>query len=191
MRGVHVPANPLSRSRLSLELGRRAPRVIARLAGFEPESRGRICAAPLGPLRLAEVGEAAIALSDESAFGTGWYGREGSGDATFRWAQPEAVVLVRSAVRDAVTVALDAEAAAPTGDGGTTLSLLVNGVEIGSRTMSGGSARYTWTAPAGVWLAGTNELWWRTSRAVRPADAGGADTRSLALRVTAITLSRE
>lgn len=191
LRRVHVPADPLSRSMVSIELGRRAPRVIARLVGYEPEARGRICAAPLGPLRLAERGEAMIALSDESAFGTGWYGREGRGAAAFRWAQPEAIVLVRSAVRDTVSVTLDAEAAAPTGDGGTTVSLLVNGVEIGARTMAGGRARYTWTAPAGVWLAGTNELWWRTSRAVRPADTGGGDTRSLALRVTGVSVERQ
>lgn len=191
MRRVHVPADPLSRSMVSIELGRRAPRVIARLVGYEPEARGRICAAPLGPLRLAEHGDAPIALADESAFGTGWYGREGRGEATFRWAQPEAIVLVRSAVRDTVTVTLDAEPAAPVADGGTTVSLLVNGVELESRPMSAGRARYTWTAPAGVWLAGTNELWWRTSRAVRPADTGGGDTRSLALRVSGITLRRE
>jgi hypothetical protein len=191
MRRVHVPADPLSRSLVSIELGRRAPRVIARLAGFDSDARGRICAAPLGPLRLAERGESAIALADESAFGTGWYGREGGGDATFRWAQPEAVVLVRSAVRDAVTVTFDAVPAAPAGDGPTTVSLLVNGVELGSRTMGSGPARYTWTAPAGVWIAGTNELWWRTSRAVTPADTGGGDTRSLALRVTGVTVGRQ
>jgi hypothetical protein len=56
--------------------------------------------------------------------------------------------------------------------------------------MKEGPADFAWRVPAGVWLAGTNELWWHTSRTVRPADAGGNDTRALAMRVTAITVTR-
>ena len=56
--------------------------------------------------------------------------------------------------------------------------------------IGGQRERHTWHVPAGVWLAGTNELWWHTSRAVRPADAGGSDTRTLALRVTGVTVGR-
>ena len=191
MRRVHVMADPLSRSILSLELGRRGPRVIARLLGYEPEARARVCAAPLGPLRLTGPGEEPIALSDDSPFGAGWYGREGQGDEAFRWAAPDAVLLVRTAVRATVNVTLDSEAAAARGpDGGTSVSLRVNGIDVGSRVMAGGRERSTWPVPAGVWLEGTNELWWHTSRAVRPADTGGADTRSLALRVSGISLSR-
>lgn len=191
MRRVHLAADPLVRSLVSLEMGRRAPRVIARLSGYDDEARGRICAAPLGSLRLMRPGEQPIALTDESAFGAGWYGREGRGDQMFRWAEPDAVVLVRSAVRGPVTVALDAEpAAVPGPDTAVTVSLRVNGVDLESKPMTAGRVRYTWEVPAATWIAGTNELWWQTSRAVRPSDTGGGDTRSLALRVTAIAVTR-
>ena len=66
----------------------------------------------------------------------------------------------------------------------------MNGVDVGTRVTSV-EPRYTWQVPAGVWVAGTNELWWTTSRAVRPADMGGTDTRSLALRVTGVSLTRK
>jgi len=57
--------------------------------------------------------------------------------------------------------------------------------------VGGRRERHTWQVPAAMWLAGTNELWWHTSRALRPADAGGSDTRILALRVTGVTVRRE
>ena len=120
MRRVHVTAYPLRRSVLSLELGRRAPRVIARLIGYDEDARGRICAAPLGPVRFGRAGEERIALTDESVFGAGWYGREGRGGEAFRWADADAVVLLRSAVHADVTVTLEADAAvAEAADGDT------------------------------------------------------------------------
>lgn len=192
MRRIHVAADPVSRSVLSLELGRRGPRVIARLAGYEPEARGRICAAPLGPVRLVRPGEEEIPLTDERAFGAGWYGLEGRGEGRFRWVAPDAVLLVRAADRGHVTVALDAEAAVEPGTlGGVTLGLRVNGLDVGSRGMTAGRSRYTWPVPEEAWIAGTNELWWTTSRAVRPADRGGADARQLALRVSRVAVTRE
>ncbi len=192
MRRVHVMADPLSRSVLSLELGRREPRVIARLHGYDEDARGRICAAPLGPVRLGRAGEEAIALTEESAFGAGWYGREGRGGEAFRWADADAVLLLRSAVNADVTVTLEAEAAVARGpDGETSVTMRVNGLDVGSRVVGGRRERHTWQVPAAMWLAGTNELWWHTSRAVRPADAGGSDTRTLALRVTGVTVRRE
>jgi hypothetical protein len=190
MRRVHLAADPLRPSMLSLELGRRAPRVLARLAGYEDEARGRICAAPLGVMRLQQPGATSLPLDDEGLFGAGWYGREGTGSAAFRWAAADAVVLVRSAMRADVEVRLQAAPAAVATAGDVTVGLRVNDVDVGTRVMKGERADHTWHVPAGVWLAGTNELWWHASGAVRPADAGGSDTRLLALRVTAITLER-
>jgi hypothetical protein len=191
MRRVHLPADPLRPSLVSLELGRRAPRVLARLNGYEEWVRGRVCAAPLGVVRLQMPGATPLPLADESLFGVGWYGQEGAGRDTFRWADADAVLLVRSAVRAAVEVVLQAAPAAITGADAATVSLRVNGTDLGTRTMNEGTADHSWRVPAGVWLAGTNELWWHASRVVRPADAGGSDTRLLALRVTAITLERQ
>lgn len=191
IRRVHVAAHPITRELLSLTLGRRAPRVIARLAGYDDAARARVCAAPLGRVRLRDAGTEVLSLDDEAIFGAGWYGLEGRGTNAFRWTDADAVVLVRSAVRAAVDLTLEADAAAPRGTGpDTTVTLSVNGIEAGTRTTRDGGAPYTWHVPAGVWLAGTNELWWHTSRAVRPADTGGSDTRSLALRVTRVSVTR-
>ena len=100
--------------------------------------------------------------------------------------------LVRSALKADVEVALDAAPAAPAGAGREIrLTLRVNGIDVGAHAMAPGSRTYQWQVPARTWLAGTNELWWTTSRAVRPADSGGADTRSLALRVTGLALARK
>lgn len=188
---VRLPSDPLVPTLVSLELGRRAPRVIARLIGHSDAARGRVCAAPVGAVHLRTAGPESLSLGDESLFGAGWYGREGRGAGAFRWAGPDAVALVRSADRAAVEIALDAGVAAAAGPPeATTIALRVNGVEVGTRVAAEGIARYVWRAPAGVWVAGTNELWWTTSRSVRPADTGGTDTRSLALRVSGITLAR-
>jgi hypothetical protein len=189
MRRVHLGADPLRSSTVSLELGRRAPRVLARLAGYDDDARARVCAAPLGVERLRQAGTEALSLAEEALFGTGWYGLEGRAPDHFRWADSDAVMLVRSAARAEVVVGLQAApAAAPAPE--ITVGLRVNGIELDSRVMREGRTDYAWRVPAGVWLAGTNELWWHTSRAVRPADTGGPDKRSLALRVTGITVAR-
>ncbi len=213
IRRVRLSAHPTRASWLSVQLGRRAPRVIARLVGMDERARGRICAAPIGrdPLFGDDTVAESIALGDAHVFGTGWYGLQRDGTATFRWADADAVVLVPSMGRMGVEVALDAERADGVGaaDGGddadgrspaprrrvmareaVTLTLRVNGVDAGTHEVGGGARRYRWPVPAGVWLEGTNELWWHTSRAVRPADTGGTDTRRLALRVTGIEVSR-
>ncbi len=218
---LRLPANPARASVLSVQLGRRAPRVIARLFGMDDEARGRVCAAPIGREALfgGDTVTEPIALSDAHVFGTGWYGLQREGTSMFRWADADAVILLPSQARMGVEVALDAEAVAADGagaaddaddadaaddtdEGGTgkrgrvqraevvTLTLRVNGVDVGTRDMGAGARRYRWAVPAGVWLEGTNELWWHTSHAVRPADTGGTDTRRLALKVTGLEVSR-
>lgn len=190
LRRAHVAADPFRTRLLSLHLGRRAPRVIARLVGYVGDPRGRICAAPVGPLRLRAGDTETVSLDDEDAFGVGWYGLEGRGTDAFRWADVDAVVLLRSAVKTDVEVSLGAAPAATGPGSDSTIALRVNGIEVGAYAMSAGAREYRWKVPAGVWLAGTNELWWTTSRAVRPADGGGSDTRNLAIRVAGITVRR-
>jgi hypothetical protein len=197
IRRLHFPASPARTTLVSLRLGRRAPRVLARLIGYDDVMRGRVCAAPLGRTTLFadDRRDESVPLANDEAFGSGWYGLEGRGDWAFRWAGPDAVVLLTSAIRTGVTVTLDAEGAtlgSATGDAvGPGLTLRVNGVEVATRQMASGQQRYRWNVPAGLWLAGTNELWWHTPRAVRPADIGGTDTRTLALRVSSIRVERE
>jgi hypothetical protein len=77
---LHLPMNPTRASLLALHLGRRAPRVIARLAGIEDGAPGRICAAPIGREPLFPDGETErLSLNDAHVFGTGWYGVEHRG----------------------------------------------------------------------------------------------------------------
>jgi hypothetical protein len=192
---VHVPASPARTELVSVRLGRRAPRVLARLVGYDSAARGRVCAAPGGRTMLFgdDRREEAASLENDEVFGTGWYGDEGRGPELFRWASTDAVVLLSSALRTDVTVTMDAEAAAGVGRSDAEvprLTLRVNGVDVGTQPMEQGKHPYKWNVPAGVWLAGPNELWWHTSRAVRPADMGGTDKRMLALRVSSIRATR-
>jgi len=230
---LHLPMHPTRASLVALQLGRRAPRVIARLSGVDDEARGRICAAPIGRETLfADTDTERISVNDAHVFGRGWYGVQHRGGTAFRWADADAVMLLPSAATTDVEVSIDADAdtddraadaaegdtraadadtkavdaadgadrtderrgttagARPTGADAITLTLRVNGIDVGTRRMSAGERRYTWSVSARVWLAGTNELWWHTSRAVRPADTGGTDTRRLAIRVKAIEVSR-
>jgi hypothetical protein len=189
---VRIPADPLTPALVSMELGRRAPRIIARLVGFGNDPRGRVCAVPRGPVHLRSAGIDALDLRDETLFGAGWYGRERQGAGAFRWAGPDAVLLVDSAARVGVDVSIEASTAAAVEPGNpTTIALRVNDTDLGTRVGTDGTSRYSWRVPAGVWVAGTNELWWTTSRAVRPSDGGSADNRVLALRVSAITLETQ
>jgi hypothetical protein len=193
IRRLHLPA-PAARSTLvSLRLGRRAPRVLVRLAGFADPVGGRACAAPLRrlPLFQGDQHQEVVRLRDEEVFGTGWYDIEGSGDSTFRWADGDAVALLPSAAREDVVVQMTAEAAVSSqARDGSEVTLRVNGTEVGTQPAQPGAFQYTWRVPAGTWVAGTNELWWHTSLAVRPADTGGTDTRTLALKVSDLTISR-
>jgi hypothetical protein len=195
IRRVHVPAYPAGADLVSVRLGRRAPRVLARLIGYDGPARGRVCAAPAAGSVLFghDRRQEGVSLENDEVFGTGWYGQEGRGAQLFRWTSTDAVVLLSSALRTDVIVTMEAEAAAGVGRGDAEaplLTLRVNGVEMASQPMGQGRRPYKWNVPAGVWLAGTNELWWHTSQSVRPADMGGTDTRTLALRVSLIAVDR-
>lgn len=221
---LRLTAHPVRSTLLSVRLGRRAPRVLARLIGFAEAARGRVCAAPVGPRVFFGRGELheTVPLEAHDLYGRGWYGVEPGTQGPSRWTDDDPVLLLRSATRMAVDVELDAAAAAdgadvngaadgqgraaddadgiadgqdaePSGTAlrGVTVTLRVNGIAVGTRPMVSASRRYTWKVPAGVWLDGTNELWWHVSRGVRPADVGGADTRELAMRVYAVAVRRQ
>jgi len=212
---VRLPAHPLRSALWSLRLGRRAPRILARLAGFDETARGRVCAAPVSRRVFFDETRVAapVPLDDYDLFGRGWYGVERSAAARFRRTDADPVLLLRSAARTSVIVELDAEpseatesaerrtdtgvgrvdarARSTTSEPATmAVTLRVNGVDMGTRPMAEGTARYSWSLPAGVWLAGTNELWWHVARERRPADAGENDRRTPAMRVMGVTVRR-
>jgi hypothetical protein len=191
---VVLPARPAAPTLLDLALGRRAPRVLARLTGFDESARGRVCAAPLEAPELwldpAAPREVIVPLSAATMLTAGWYGVEGEapGDA-YRWTDRVAVALIASARRVPVRIVLDAEPAT-TNDELLTLGLVVNSVEQPAHAMRDGPQRYEWQIPASVWLAGTNELAFSVSRVLRPIDVGGQDARVLGMKVTRLVLTR-
>ncbi|HUE86358.1 MAG TPA: hypothetical protein VMO26_09800 [Vicinamibacterales bacterium] len=164
---VRVTADARGEDKLSfvLRLGRRAPRVLARLVGYPPDVKVPVCADPV--------------REGERYFGTGWYGEERTTDGAIRWMREGGAVLVASArgretrvrIRAAPAVASDVE-------GATTLTLRVNDVlELPPVAMRPGLADYEWSVPDAAWVAGTNELFFTVSRVERR----GARTLGLAL----------
>jgi hypothetical protein len=145
------------------------------------------------PLRLAAATrdaatrDAEVPLTSGEYFGVGWHGVERAGEQTFRWNDRDAVLLVPAVTRSAVRVSLDATPAAAA-EGIASVTLRVNGIPVGTRALTDGAERHVCDVPAGTWLTGTNELWFRASVAIRPADTGGRDTRTLALHVTRIAI---
>ncbi|MCA1584326.1 MAG: hypothetical protein LC791_06010 [Acidobacteria bacterium] len=191
---VTLPAHPVNSTIAGLFLGRRAPRVLARLDGHPDHDRGSVCAAPLGPDALwgrDATREVRVALETSALFGMGWYGLEGDAHDRFRWTSSDAAVLVPSAIRSAVRVRLDAAPAAEPDASGPMLTLQVNGMREAELSMRPGLASYDWEIPASHWLQGTNELLFSLSRSVRPSDQGAHDTRVLGMRVHGIMLTRQ
>lgn len=190
---VTIPADPVETRLVSLYLGRRAPRVLARLHGFDEAARGRVCAAPLGPDALwgqFPGREIALPLDEPRLFGVGWHGIEDASGNRFRWTSSEAAVLVPSAVDGPIAVRLDAAPAMERGESSPDLALRANGLVQPTHRMRPGVARYEWILSHGQWMAGTNELLFSVSQSVRPADGGSDDTRVLGLRVHGLTLAR-
>ncbi len=175
----------------SLFLGARSPVLAARVVG--EAGQVTICAAPLprhDPFDVARADTASLAVDDDAFFAGGWHGAEGVGGNAIRWTSARAVTLVPASKSQAVTIAVDARPAASPGDGAVRLHLRVNGESLGERLLVGGTQPYQWRVPAPLWVDGTNELVLDVSRAVRPADAGGSDTRELGVAVSAIRLGR-
>jgi hypothetical protein len=149
-----------------LALGRRAPRVLARLIGYPPDVRAPVCAEPLA--------------AGEIYFGTGWYGQEQdqvSGAALRRMREHGAVLVATAGERDVIIRARLAPAAG-TATAETRLRLRVNDVlDLETRVMYDGFADYEWTVPDATWLSGTNELFFSVSH----TEAAGTRTIGMTL----------
>lgn len=201
-RGAQAPAATAVATRLELAatpqvpqifavaLGERAPAVAVRFLD-DARSTGvaTVCAAPISREDpLAQFADAAIALDDPAFFAGGWHGSEGAGPAAFRWTAQRALVLVPSSASRAVTIGLDARAAA-SGEP-VTLAAVVNGWPAGIRVMPADGSHFEWAVPPSIWVDGTNEIAFEVSRVSRPSDTGGHDTRELGMLVTGIRLRR-
>ena len=137
---------------LTLSLGRRAPRVLARLIGYPDSVRVPVCA---DPLRAGEL-----------YFATGWYGPERDGtEGPVRRMREHGAVLVPSA--DGRTARVRARIAPSADDTRleTRLTLRVNDVyEADAVVLRAGFADYEWVVPDSAWVSGTNELLFRVSQ---------------------------
>ena len=163
-----IPASAGSDRLVSLRLGRRAPRVLARLAGYPSEARATICAASLElPPAFQGAAEITIAPQSASTFGIGWLGLEDLPDVgRIRFMRHYGAVLIASAARRAVHVALEGRLGVIRGAIDPAVELSVNGVvSLDARPLRNGTAVYEWDVPERAWLQGINELLFRVSGA--------------------------
>jgi hypothetical protein len=186
-----LPADPLRPRLLSIDLGRRAPRVLARMTGAGTASAGRVCAAPLAGDPWFTSGtepQVDLPLDDLRMFGTGWFGVAGTGpSAGARLAGPTATVLVPLASTADTAVTL---VAAPAAEGLARIALAVNGAPQDTVSMDDAWGDYTWRVPARTWLPGTNELVFTVTPAAAPSGLAGGEVRSVGMAVQALRLSR-
>ena len=147
-----------------LLLGRRAPRVIARLTGYPPEITAQVCAD--------------IVPEGERYFATGWYGEEQTAGGAVRWMGERGAVLMTSPHGRDTRVRIRAAPAVDDDGAETMVTLRVNDVfELPAVAMRAGFAEYDWAVPDAAWVAGTNELLFTVSRVERR----GTRTLGLAL----------
>jgi hypothetical protein len=175
---------------VGLHLGRRGPRVLARLAGYRDSELGQVCAAPLPGEPLDAVpGPSEVPLSQDEWMGTGWHPAEYDTGGLFRRTSAAAALLVTTRGSRGVRVIINA---APEGgeEGRPELALALNGIALGGRRMRSETSRYEWAVRPGAWSAGTNELLLQMSRARRPTTPSDARPPGVIVRRVTIDFGR-
>ena len=150
---LQIDAPDLRPQVVTLALGRRAPRVLARLVGYAPTIRVPVCADPLA--------------ANEIYYATGWFGQEQHPVAgTVRWMREHGALLLASADGRGVRLRVRAAPAVdPRGMDSTELSVRVNDVwEPAPVPLGAGFHDYQWSVPDHAWVTGTNEVLLRVSR---------------------------
>ena len=183
---VRLPAAADGHRLIGLRFGRRAPQVLARLHGYEGDARARVCAAPLGgeDVLTEEVRGADLLVDRPEMYGAGWFGETRTAAGSVRWMGAEAALLVPSRVGSGGRI--DVDATPPDNAPMARLELSVNGAALSAQPLVPGFHVYGWAIPAGLWLAGTNEILLRVSATASPVDGGGMDRHELGLGVRAI-----
>jgi hypothetical protein len=151
---------------VTLSLGRRAPRVLARLVNYAADVSVAVCATPVP--------------AGATYFASGWYGEERDADeGTIRWMRKHGAVLVGS--DDGRTARVRVRVAprvSPGADREALLHVRVNDVyDAAPRRLADGFADYEWTVPDTAWVPGTNELLFTVSE----TQVHGTRTLGLAL----------
>jgi hypothetical protein len=177
-----------------VNLGRRAPRVLARLAGYPDEVRGRICAVAVDAAPAFSAGDGLqIGPGDAAYFAGGWYGLETQPSfGRVRWMTDHGALLVPSSRDGAIRARLHAMPAAAGEDDVTMVMLQVNDVfATAPVAMVPGTASYEWMIPAIAWVAGTNELLFSVSHTSPAANRRDSRAMGLALQELVLTLVPE
>jgi hypothetical protein len=164
---ITLAATPDRDRLISARLGRRAPRVLARLRGYAGDARATVCAAPTGAdAAFRDAAAAFVLVPDLTAyFATGWSGvNVVSGAGAVRWMGRAGALLIPFARRGDVRVTLYAHRGSDAGDG--EVSLRINDLfDAPALPLRAGNLRYEWSVSAPAWAAGTNEVLLRVSGA--------------------------
>jgi hypothetical protein len=150
---VQIDASGTAPRIVRLSLGRRAPRVLARLAGYPTEERVQICADPLAP--------------GELYFGAGWFGEERDAvEGRVRWMREHGAVMLSAGSGQGAEIRARLAPAVPPGESDSPeLVLRVNDVwSVGPVPLRNGFQDFTWSVPDEAWVVGTNELFFTVSR---------------------------
>lgn len=163
---LQIDASGAEDRTVTLSLGRRAPRVLARLINYPSDVRAPVCAEPLG--------------RDEVYFGSGWAGQERDArEGPVRWMGAYGAVMVAAKHGESVRIrARLAPAIASDARETTALILRINDVlELAPVVLTPGFQDHEWTVPDTAWVPGTNEILFKVSR----TSMSGTRTRGLAL----------
>ena len=185
---ITFDARPDQAETIELSLGRRGPRVLARLGGYDVSVRTRVCAATRLIDRTLADAPFSVVPSESKYFATGWYAEDARGDGLDRrWMREHGAMLIPSARDGEVVVTLRASPPVTSqGREEPLLSLRVNDLHDALTVpMSPGVRDYEWTLPSAAWVAGINELLFSVSRTPMPGDTGG---RILGLALERLTV---
>lgn len=151
---------------ITLSLGRRAARVLARLVNYPSNVRAPVCAQQIA--------------DGEVYYATGWSGQATDPlEGSIRWMGEHGAIVVSSPDGGAAQLRVRvAPAVSSVGDERTRLTVRVNDVmELAPVSLSAGFADYEFAVPDAAWVRGANELLFSVSR----TDESGRFTRGLAL----------
>jgi hypothetical protein len=184
---VRLEALPQGDRVVYVNLGRRAPRVLARLMGYGADARAPVCAARLDARdAFAGIDDFELTPPLSEYFARGWHAEEHTSGTPLRWMEDSGAILLPSARDGSVRIVLEAAPAASiAAHDGVMLSLRVNDVfEASPVPMRDGFSQYVWEIPDAAWVKGTNELLFTVSpTAMRGGEVYGLAVKRAELRI--------
>ncbi len=127
---------------------------------------------------------------DDVYVGSGWHGREGEGELTFRWSDARADVVVPLYGPAPLWLQVQAAPFEAAGLPPQTLTAEINGHALPPVVMAPGWQRLEIPTDETHWRAGVNRVVLVFGRATRPADLGGTDGRRLSAAVDYVRIQK-